>query len=142
MTANAVSYAVYLVLAKPVLARLPQLVVVAWLFVFGALIVPWFSLGTDWTPSAADTRHVWALVGILIFPTLLAYLLNTIVLASTHAGTTAVYIMLQPVIAALLGIVVLGERPGGAVVVTAVFVLAGLWLVSGPGRVKARAGAP
>lgn len=133
MTVNAVSYAVYLVLAKPVLARLPQLVVVAWLFLFGALLVPWFTLATAWAPPAAGARHWMALAGVLLFPTVLAYLLNTIVLARTHAGTTAVYIMLQPFVAAILGIVVLGERPEPAIGLTAACVLAGLWLVSGSG---------
>src|SRR5262245_13437508 len=42
ITINAISYSFYLVLAKPLLQRLPQLVVLAWLFVFGALIVAWF----------------------------------------------------------------------------------------------------
>jgi drug/metabolite transporter (DMT)-like permease len=139
MTANAVSYAVYLVLAKPVLARLPQLVVVAWLFLFGALVVPWFTLGAHWVPAGAGARHWPALGGILLFPTVLAYMLNTIVLARTHAGTTAMYIMLQPLVAVALGIVLLGERPGPGIAVTAGCVLCGLWLVSGPGRFRTRA---
>jgi drug/metabolite transporter (DMT)-like permease len=140
MTANAVSYAFYLVLAKPILARLPQLVVVAWLFAFGALVVPWFTWGAAWAPADAGSRHWGALGGILLFPTVLAYMFNTVVLARTHAGTTAVYIMLQPFVAALLGIVVLGERPGPAVALTAACVLAGLWLVSLPARAAERAG--
>jgi drug/metabolite transporter (DMT)-like permease len=138
MTANAVSYAVYLVLAKPVLARLPQLVVVAWLFLFGALIVPWFTRAADWAPPSASSRHWLALGGILLFPTVLAYLLNTVVLARTHAGTTAIYIMLQPFVAAVLGIAVLGERPAPVVGITAACVIAGLWLVTGASTLRAR----
>jgi drug/metabolite transporter (DMT)-like permease len=127
---NAVSYSFYLVLAKSVLARLPQLVVVAWLFVFGLICVPWFALDVDWAPATATRVHWWALAGVLLFPTVLAYLLNTIVLARTHASTTAAYVMLQPFISAVLGIALLGERPGLNVAATAVCVLAGLWLVS------------
>ncbi len=130
ITINAISYSFYLVLAKPLLARLPQLVLVAWLFTFGALCVPWFARDVDWIPPGAGTREWLALAGILLFPTVLAYLLNTIVLARTHASTTAAYILLQPFVSALLGILVLGERPGLAVAATAACVLAGLWLVS------------
>ncbi len=130
---NAVSYSFYLVLAKGVLARLPQLVVVAWLFVFGLLSVPWIALGVPWAPDATAAQWL-ALVAVLVFPTLLAYLLNTVVLARTHASTAAAYVMLQPFIAALLGIVLLGERPGWAEALTGVCVLAGLWLVSVPPR--------
>lgn len=134
MTLNCISYSFFLVLAKPLLARLPQLVVVAWIFIFGALTVPWFVTDVPWAPATASSTQWLALAGVLIFPTVLAYLLNTIVLARTHASTTAAYIMLQPFIAAGLGILVLGERPGLAIYFTAACVLAGLWLVSIPAR--------
>jgi drug/metabolite transporter (DMT)-like permease len=130
LTANAVSYSTYLVLAKPVLRRLPQLVVVAWVFVFAALIVPWFALDVAWAPAAADRRHWLALGGVLLFPTLLAYLLNTIVLARTRASTTAAYVLLQPFVSAVLALLWLGERPEAGVWVTGAAVVAGLWLVS------------
>ncbi len=130
ITINAISYSFYLVLAKPVLTRLPQLVVVAWLFLFGLLCVPWFARDVDWVPAAATPEQWLALVGVLLFPTVLAYILNTIVLSRTHASTTAAYVMLQPFISAGLGIVLLGERPGLEVAFTAVCVLVGLWLVS------------
>jgi len=136
---NAISYSFYLVLAKGVLTRLPQLVVVAWLFLFGLLVVPWIALDVPWAPATAEPRNWWALGAVLLFPTVLAYLLNTIVLARTHASTTAAYVMLQPFIAAVLGIWLLGERPGLNEGITAVFVLAGLWLVSVPPRAPAAA---
>jgi drug/metabolite transporter (DMT)-like permease len=129
---NAISYSFYLVLAKGVLSRLPQLVVLAWLFVFGALVMPWIALDVPWMPAEARAPQWWALVGILVFPTVLAYLLNTIVLARTHASTTAAYVMLQPFVAMLLGLLLLHEPLHLREGVTAVFVLAGLWLVSVP----------
>jgi len=136
ITINAISYSFYLVLAKPVLMRLPQLVVVAWLFLFGLFLVPWFARDVAWVPDGATQEQWLALVGVLLFPTVLAYLLNTIVLSRTHASTTAAYVMLQPFISAALGIVLLGERPGLEVAFTAVCVLLGLWLVSlGPRNV-------
>jgi drug/metabolite transporter (DMT)-like permease len=138
MTLNCISYSLYLVLAKPVLARVPQIVVVAWVFIFGALTVPWFVTDVAWMPADASSRQWLALGGVLLFPTVLAYLLNTIVLARTHASTTAAYIMLQPFVAASLGILILGERPGLATYITAVCVLAGLWLVSVPAHRAAR----
>ena len=132
LTANAVSYSTYLVLAKPVLRRLPQLVVIAWVFVFAALIVPWFALDVAWVPAGAGRLHWLALGGVLLFPTLLAYLLNTIVLARTRASTTAAYVLLQPFVSALLALLWLGERPEPGVWVTGAAVVAGLWLVSLP----------
>ncbi len=134
---NAVSYSCFLVLAKPVLARLPRLVVVAWVFAFGALTVPWFSLDVAWVPAAAQARHWAALAAILVFPTVLAYVLNAVVLARVPASTTAVWITLQPIVAAALAIPLLGERPGPGVALAAAGVLSGLWLVSRPARAPA-----
>ena len=139
MTANALSYSCYLVLARPVLLRQPNLVVVGWIFAWGAVTTPWIALDVTWWPAAAEARHWAALGGVLLLPTILAYLGNAIVLARTHATVTATYVMLQPFVAAALGIAVLGERPGWRVAVTAPCVLGGLWLVSRPpGRVGAR----
>jgi len=134
MTLNALSYSVYLVLAKPVLQRLPQIVVIAWVFGFGLLALPLLAIGTTWIPPEATSAQWLALAGILLLPTVLAYLLNTVVLARTHASTTATYVMLQPFIAAGLGIALLGERPRPAVYLTGACVLAGLWMVSSAPR--------
>ncbi len=138
MLANCFSYSVYLVLAKPVLRRQPQIVVIAWMFVFGAAIAPWFALDVAWMPAGATTIQWWALAGVLLLPTVLAYVGNIVVLSRTEASTTAVYVMMQPFIAATLGITLLGERPEPAILPTAVLVIAGLWLVTTGGRAGSR----
>jgi DME family drug/metabolite transporter len=106
-------------------------------FIFGALIAPWISLSVPWVVQA-DPIQWLALAGILLFPTILAYLGNVVVLARTQASVTATYVMLQPMIAATLGILVLGERPEAALGVTAACVLGGLYLVSMPVGARAR----
>ena len=138
MTANAISYSFYLVLARPVLRRQPNLVVVGWIFAWGALTTPWITLDVTWWPAAAGATHWAALGGVLLLPTILAYLGNAVVLSRTHATVTATYVMLQPFVAAALGITLLGERPGWAVAVTAPCVLGGLWFVSRPTVTPAR----
>jgi drug/metabolite transporter (DMT)-like permease len=134
MTLNCICYSVYLVLAKPLVARMPQDVVLAWVFFFGLITAPWFALDVDWIATSAEPLHWWSLAGVLLFPTVLAYLGNIVVLARTTASNTAAYVLLQPIIAAGLGITVLGERPEPALIVTVVGVLVGLWLVSVPRR--------
>lgn len=138
MTGNAVSYSAYLVLAKPALTRMPQFVVLAWVFVFGALTVPWFARDVSWVPAGATSVQWAALAGVVLFPTILSYLGNIIVLSRVAASTTAAYVALQPFVAALLGVIVLGERPEPALAVTAVCVLSGLWLVGVSARRAAR----
>jgi drug/metabolite transporter (DMT)-like permease len=134
MTGNALSYSAYLVFARPVAARLPQPVVIAWVFVFGALTAPLLAWDVPWWPMELETRHILALGGVLLFPTILAYLGNMVVLGRVGANVTAAYVMLQPVLGAAMGIGLLGERPNPSLLITAAGVLSGLWFVSTKGR--------
>lgn len=134
MTANAISYSAYLVFARPLAARMPQPAVVAWVFVFGALTAPLIAWDVPWWPAEVNTSQLLALGGVLLFPTVLAYLGNMIALGRAGANVTAAYVMLQPLLGAALGIGLLGERPDPSLWITAVGVLSGLWFVSTPGR--------
>ena len=75
-------------------------------------------------------------------PTALAYILFARGLKHIGAGETATLTLAEPVTAAALGFVVLGERPGAAALVGAALVLAGLVLLAvrpgTPERVRAR----
>jgi DME family drug/metabolite transporter len=75
-------------------------------------------------------------------PTALAYILFARGLERIGAGETATLTLAEPVTAAALGFVVLGERPGAAALVGAGLVLAALGLLAArpgaPHRVRAR----
>ena len=63
-------------------------------------------------------------------PTALAYILFARGLERIGAGETATLTLAEPVTAAALGFVVLGERPGAAALAGAALVLAGLVLLA------------
>ena len=140
MVINAVSYSAYLVLARPMTARLPQLVVISWVFFFGALLSPLIAWDVPWWPADVGSEQLLALGGVVIFPTLLAYLGTVVVLSRAGANVTASYVMLQPILAVLLGVGLLHERPERSLLLTAACVLGGLWFVSTKSK-RDRAGA-
>ena len=72
---NALSYSFYLVLARPVLARMPSLVITAWTFVLALPIVPLAAWAAPWSMQGSSLEPLGALVWILIFPTTLCYFL-------------------------------------------------------------------
>jgi len=83
------------------------------------------------------TVHAWrALAFILVFPTAVAYLLNTLALARLRASTTAVYVYLQPVITGLFGWWMLDEQPTPALFASAAVIFAGIWLVARAPRAR------
>lgn len=129
MLCNVLLYSIYLVAMKPVMASHPSLVVVAWAFVLSAWTVPLFALDEVWVPEHASGDAWLSLVAILIFPTILAYLLNLVALARLGASTVATFICLQPIISAAGGALLLGERFDWPTWLAAAAILAGVLLV-------------
>ncbi len=129
---NCLAYAVYLVLQRPVLRRLPPLTVVAWAFLFGGAATVVASV-----PSLLDTRvstlppTAWiGLTYIVFIPTAVNYALNSWALRRSSPALVAAYTCLQPVAAAALAIVFLGEKLGALQAVGFVLIASGLALVS------------
>ncbi len=127
---TAISYSLYLVLARPLLTRRPPLVVVAWIFVLAVPIVPLIAWGRPWYPPNAILTAKLSLLWILLFPTILAYFLNSWVLSRVSASLTAVYIYLQPVLSSVAAVIILRESFGQRELLCAVLVFAGIQLVS------------
>lgn len=128
--ANCASYAAYLVLARPLLARYSALTVIAWVFLMALPTLPVVAWGVPLLPLEGS-RSVWlALSYVLVFPTVLAYLLNTWALARVSASTTAVFIYLQPFIAGLGAWLAFGEGLRTESALAALLLFAGIWLVT------------
>jgi len=128
---NSLSYAAYVVLSRDVVVRVGALRAVMWIFTYGALLFLPIGLG----PLLAELPHLtprgWTfLVYILVMPTIVAYLLNAWALARSSATLVTVYIYLQPLIAALLAWVQLGQGVNRRAAVAAPLILMGLTVVA------------
>jgi drug/metabolite transporter (DMT)-like permease len=130
MVGNALCYAGFFVVARPLLTRHPPLVVIAWVFLLSVPFVPFFAHGVDLVPATATFAHWRAMAFILVFPTVLAYLLNTFALAHVRASTAATYIYVQPLITATASALVLNEEMTRSMFLSGVLVFGGIWLVS------------
>jgi len=140
LVANGVSYAFYLVLSRPILARYRVLPVVTGVFAYGALPIvltawPAFS---RFSPGSVTAVGWASLAAVTVFCTVLPYLWNSWALARTHASRVAFYIFLQPVISSALAIVVLGEHLSGRTAAAALLILSGLGVSLTPSRLPAR----
>jgi len=115
--ANCLAYSFYLVLVKPLLKTLPSVRAMGIIFASGALLfaplglpellaIPWREMPA--TPLAA-------MAFVVVFPTIVAYFLNLWVLKRAGASLVAIYVLLQPLVAALLSALPpLRERPTAA----------------------------
>jgi drug/metabolite transporter (DMT)-like permease len=102
---NALSYAIYLVIAKPLMKKYSPIQVITWVFTFGLLIVLLFPptlselTQTDFQRIPADIW--WKISYIVIGVTFLTYLLTIFGLKYLSATISSAYIYTQPVMVLL-----------------------------------------
>jgi drug/metabolite transporter (DMT)-like permease len=132
---NSLSFALYLVLSKPMMAHLPARRVVGRMFAIAAFVmVPiaaWPMAAEQWS---AIPKGAWiALVLVILGPTVAAYLLNAWALTHAESSLVAAYSYLQPVIATILAAIYLGERIRPVAIVAGALIFTGVY-VSGSAR--------
>ena len=134
---NCLSYALYLVLSKPVLEHLPARSFVRRLFTIGTLLMLPFAAPALLRQSWREVPlSAWvALAIVIVGPTVGAYLLNVWALARAESSLVATYTYVQPVLATILAAMFLGEHLRPVIIVAAITIFAGVWLAgrsSGP----------
>lgn len=131
VVANALAYAFYLVLVRELVRRYGSLRVVAVGFAAATLYALPFGGPVLAAQAPSISRQIWALVGyVVLVATVFTYLANAWALRHASATTVAIYIYVQPTVAALLAWVVLGDVPSPRLAITALAVFAGIWLAS------------
>jgi len=128
---NAMSYGVYLVLVKPLMARYTPITVAKWIFFFGFLLV----LPVGWNEfrqiewQALTAKVYFSMAFVIIGVTVIVYVLNIWALKKVNPSTVGVYIYVQPVFATLIASTFFGEILSIRHLIAALLVFAGVWLV-------------
>lgn len=129
---NAASYALYLVMVRPLMKKYHPMTVIKWVFLFGLLpviVLGWnqFHL-IQWQTF---TANAWlALAFVVIFVTFCAYLFNILALREVHSSVVGAYIYLQPILAAIISIAVGKDALSWNKVIAALFIFSGVFLVA------------
>jgi drug/metabolite transporter (DMT)-like permease len=125
---NSTCYAAYLVLARPVIARVGPFRASAWVFVLGAIEALPFTLpsllATAWLSLPA-----WAygsVLFIILGPTIGSYFLNAYALRRADASLVAVYVCLQPLVGATAAWLVLDQAITARTAAAGVLILSGV----------------
>lgn len=135
---NATSYAVYLVIVRPLMKKYHPLTVVKWVFFFGLFPVTIFGIqqfaSVQWHTFTFQT---WLAVAfIVICTTFLAYLLNMLALREVHSSVVGAYIYLQPILSTVISILVGKDELSFEKIISAVLIFSGVYLVSFSGVIK------
>ena len=129
---NAASYAIYLVIVKPLMQKYRPVIVIRWIFLIGSFMVIPFGLSDfmDITWSAFEMKHFLAVAFIVIGVTFFTYLWNIYALHLLSSSIAGAYIYLQPVFAALIAVFMLGEEATITKFLSACLIFIGVYWVS------------
>lgn len=135
---NATSYAVYLVIVRPLMKKYHPLTVVKWVFFFGLFPVTLFGFKQftliEWHTF---TKQIWiAMVFIIIGTTFFAYLLNMLALREVHSSVVGAYIYLQPILATIISIALGKDHLSFEKLISALLIFSGVYMVSFAGNIK------
>jgi drug/metabolite transporter (DMT)-like permease len=134
---NSLSYALFLVLSKPDMARLSPRRVIARMFAIAAVLmlpiaaVPMLRLHWRTIPPAAWLSLAFVIAG----PTIAAYLLNAWALAHTDSSLVAAYTYMQPILTVVMAAMFLGEQIRPLAIVAGVLIFTGVWLAGRAARI-------
>lgn len=130
---NAASYGVYLVLVKPLMQRYKPLTVIKWVFTYGLLFVLPFGWEQFMSSSWDFPPNIWwGLVFVVVGTTFLAYLFNIYALKTVNPSTVSFYIYLQPLLASLVAILLGKDQIQSHMIISALLIFTGVYLVSKP----------
>lgn len=144
---NAASYALYLTMVKPLMRKYRPITVISWVFTFGLLYVIAFPLSipeassVQWENFDGVTylKFMFVVIGVTFLP----YLLNIYSMKRLSPYITAVYIYIQPLLAAgfIFLFAMVGEEDYSGdfsvlKMISALTIFAGVYLVIRPPKAK------
>jgi drug/metabolite transporter (DMT)-like permease len=129
---NATSYAIYLVMVKPLMQKYRPIIVIRWVFLIGLFFVFPFGItefrAINWS---VFTLHEYAAVAFIVIGcTFFTYLWNIYALRILSPSTAGAYIYLQPAFAAFIAILFFNEELGWIKIISSVLIFSGVYLVS------------
>ncbi len=129
---NAISYTIYFILVKPLMKEYEPITVIRTIFSIGFFLMLPFCF-TEFTeiPWHAYTFSSYFMLFMIIFcGTFLAYIFNVYGIKILGASTAGTYIYSQPVFAAAIAMIFLGEALSLYKIIAALFIFAGVYLAT------------
>ena len=130
--ANATVFGLYLVMVQPLMRKYHAFTVLARVFLVGVIVVLPFGWREAWhTDYASFPLKIWLEVSyMVVFLTIVAYLLNNWALKYASPALLGVYIYLQPVLAVLIAVALGKDHLSWGKAAQAALIFLGVWLVS------------
>lgn len=131
---NAASYAIYLVLVKPLTAKYHSITLMKWFFLLGVIINFPITISefSEVTWGSLPYEVIWKMIFVVVATTFLTYLLNIFALRHLRASTIAAFIYLQPLLAISFAMLMGADTLNTVKIISALLVFLGVYLVTKP----------
>ncbi len=127
---NATSYAIYLIMVKPLVAKYSSITLMKFLFLFAVFMNLPIGLSefneVAWT--SLNFGHIWKMAFVVIGTTFLTYLFNVYALKQLSPSTIGAFIYLQPLLATLFAIIMGADSLNPLRIVAAALIFLGVFL--------------
>ena len=135
---NATSYAVYLIMVKPLSERYSVITLMKWLFLFAVFINLPITISefneVNWTELPGDV--ILKMGFVVVGTTFLTYLFNVFALKELKASTVGAFIYLQPVLTTFFAILLGADSLTVLMVVAASLIFLGVYLSTKKAKTK------
>ena len=129
---NSLSWAIFVVMAKPYMIKYQTITVMKWLFLFGFIYLLPFGLPdlleVNWLHLSPSV--LMAMAFVVIGTTFLAYLLNMYALKALSSSVVSMYIYFQPFLATLIAVYLSKDEITPIKIVSALCIVFGVFFVS------------
>jgi drug/metabolite transporter (DMT)-like permease len=129
---NSVSWAIFVVMVKPIMMKYNTVTAMRWIFLFGSIYM--FPIGildmleTNWLNFTQSA--VLGVLFVVVATTFLAYLLNIYGLRVLSPSVVSMYIYLQPFLASTFAILMGEDELSPTKVFSGILIILGLYLVN------------
>jgi drug/metabolite transporter (DMT)-like permease len=129
---NSASWAIFVVMVKPIMMKYNTVTAMRWIFLFGSIyIIPIGLVDTLHTSWSGFNSHAWFALGfVVVATTFLAYYLNIYGLQELSPNTVSAYIYLQPFLASLFAVALGNDQLTPIKLLSGFLIIAGLFLVT------------
>jgi drug/metabolite transporter (DMT)-like permease len=135
---NSVSWALYLVLIKPLMEKYNSITIMKWIFTFGLIIIfPFTFKSFSASTFSSIPLHIWMSISFVVFgATIIAYFLNNYSLKTVSASVNGIYIYLQPLVASIAAILFGKDHLTLIKTIAAIMIMTGVFFVTRRNKVN------
>ncbi len=129
---NTAAWSLYLVVSKPLMVKYNPFVMMRWMFLIGFIGVFPFTIkqALDINFNSFDGYTWFSILYIIIGTTFMAYFFISYSLKRLSSSVVAYYTYIQPVIVAVIGIIIFAEIISWVKILSALLVFAGIYFVT------------